>query len=188
VSRRRASPPAAREGEPVAVRARGRPSALAADRLEACADAGPGRGGRRARLAPHPAAYVRHPPPRRRGPPGPCPGPPRARRYRDDPDIYPRRPRAAARRAPPPSPACLSGSASLRTRGPNATLPGRMELTAVMARVAIVAVPLLVAGVLHEGAHGVVAYACGDPTAARAGRLTLNPLAHVDPVGTLLVP
>jgi Zn-dependent protease len=63
-----------------------------------------------------------------------------------------------------------------------------MEVTAVMARVAIVAVPLLVAVVLHEVAHGVVAYACGDPTAARAGRLTLNPLAHVDPVGTLLVP
>src|SRR5262245_7372069 len=63
-----------------------------------------------------------------------------------------------------------------------------MEFTAVMARVAIVAVPLLVAVVLHEVAHGVVAYACGDPTAARAGRLTLNPLAHVDPVGTVLVP
>jgi Zn-dependent protease len=63
-----------------------------------------------------------------------------------------------------------------------------MEFTAVMARVAIVAVPLLVAVVLHEVAHGVVAYACGDPTAARAGRLTLNPVAHVDPVGTLLVP
>jgi Zn-dependent protease len=63
-----------------------------------------------------------------------------------------------------------------------------MELTAVMARVAIVAVPLLMAVVFHEVAHGVVAYACGDPTAARAGRLTLNPLAHVDPVGTVLVP
>ncbi len=63
-----------------------------------------------------------------------------------------------------------------------------MELTAVMARVAIVAVPLLMAVVLHEVAHGVVAYACGDPTAARAGRLTLNPIAHIDPVGTLLVP
>jgi Zn-dependent protease len=63
-----------------------------------------------------------------------------------------------------------------------------MEPTAVVARVAIVAVPLLVAVVLHEVAHGVVAYGCGDPTAARAGRLTLNPLSHVDPVGTLLVP
>src|SRR5215813_10985197 len=63
-----------------------------------------------------------------------------------------------------------------------------MEVTAVMARIAIVAVPLLVAVVLHEVAHGVVAYACGDPTAARAGRLTLNPLRHVDPVGTVLLP
>jgi len=58
----------------------------------------------------------------------------------------------------------------------------------VIARVAIVAVPLLVAVVLHEVAHGVVAYRCGDPTAARAGRLTLNPLPHVDPIGTVLVP
>src|SRR5262249_19068750 len=63
-----------------------------------------------------------------------------------------------------------------------------MEPTAVVARVAIVAVPLLVAVVLHEVAHGVVAYGCGDPTAARAGRLTLNPLPHVDPVGTVLLP
>src|SRR4030095_14618163 len=63
-----------------------------------------------------------------------------------------------------------------------------MEVTAVMASVAIVAVPLLVAVVLHEVAHGAVAYACGDPTAARAGRLTLNPLAHVEPVGRALGP
>src|SRR4029450_4311333 len=80
------------------------------------------------------------------------------------------------------------GGPRLRLPGPEARVLGRMGLTAVMARVAIVAVPLLAAVVLHEVAHGVVAYACGDPTAARAGRLTLNPLAHVDPVGTLLVP
>jgi Zn-dependent protease len=42
--------------------------------------------------------------------------------------------------------------------------------------------------ILHEIAHGWVALACGDDTAKRAGRLTLNPLAHIDPVGTLLVP
>ncbi len=42
--------------------------------------------------------------------------------------------------------------------------------------------------ILHEVSHGWVARACGDDTAARAGRLTLNPLVHVDPVGTLLVP
>ena len=81
-----------------------------------------------------------------------------------------------------------SDSGSLRPLGPEARLRRTMEVTAVMARVAIVAVPLLVAVVLHEVAHGVVAYACGDPTAARAGRLTLNPIAHIDPVGSILVP
>ena len=47
---------------------------------------------------------------------------------------------------------------------------------------------LTVAVVLHEVGHGVVAYRCGDPTAAEQGRLTLNPISHIDPVGTLLVP
>jgi len=42
--------------------------------------------------------------------------------------------------------------------------------------------------ILHELSHGVVALAFGDATAKRAGRLSLNPLRHVDPVGTLLVP
>ena len=42
--------------------------------------------------------------------------------------------------------------------------------------------------VLHEVAHGFVALRLGDPTAKSRGRLTLNPLAHVDPVGTILVP
>ncbi len=42
--------------------------------------------------------------------------------------------------------------------------------------------------ILHELSHGVVALVFGDDTAKRAGRLTLNPIAHVDPVGTLLVP
>jgi Zn-dependent protease len=42
--------------------------------------------------------------------------------------------------------------------------------------------------ILHELAHGVTAYAFGDDTARRAGRLTLNPLRHVDPVGTVLLP
>src|SRR5580692_5805618 len=42
--------------------------------------------------------------------------------------------------------------------------------------------------ILHEVSHGVVANAFGDDTAKRAGRLTLNPIAHVDPVGTLIVP
>jgi Zn-dependent protease len=42
--------------------------------------------------------------------------------------------------------------------------------------------------ILHEVSHGIVALAFGDDTAKRAGRLTLNPVKHVDPVGTLLVP
>ena len=42
--------------------------------------------------------------------------------------------------------------------------------------------------ILHEISHGWVALAFGDDTAKRAGRLTLNPIAHVDPIGTLLVP
>jgi Zn-dependent protease len=42
--------------------------------------------------------------------------------------------------------------------------------------------------VLHEIAHGYVAYRLGDSTAKRAGRLTLNPLAHIDPMGTIVLP
>jgi Zn-dependent protease len=42
--------------------------------------------------------------------------------------------------------------------------------------------------ILHEISHGVVARAFGDDTAKRAGRLTLNPFVHVDPIGTLIVP
>ena len=42
--------------------------------------------------------------------------------------------------------------------------------------------------ILHEVTHGWVANAFGDDTAKRAGRLSLNPVVHVDPVGTLIVP
>ncbi|RME34997.1 MAG: site-2 protease family protein [Gammaproteobacteria bacterium] len=48
--------------------------------------------------------------------------------------------------------------------------------------------PVLLAITLHEVAHGWVASLLGDPTARLEGRLTLNPLRHVDPVGTVLVP
>ena len=47
---------------------------------------------------------------------------------------------------------------------------------------------ILMAVVIHECAHGWVAYRCGDPTAKMLGRLTLNPLAHIDPLGTILFP
>ncbi|HTJ90581.1 MAG TPA: site-2 protease family protein [Acidocella sp.] len=49
-------------------------------------------------------------------------------------------------------------------------------------------VALIIAVVLHELAHGVVARLLGDKTAQQAGRLTLNPLKHVDPFGTLVLP
>ena len=42
--------------------------------------------------------------------------------------------------------------------------------------------------IIHEYAHGWVAWKLGDPTAKAAGRLTLNPLAHIDPVGTIFLP
>lgn len=48
--------------------------------------------------------------------------------------------------------------------------------------------PALLAITLHEAAHGFAARALGDPTAQRLGRLSLNPLRHVDPVGTILLP
>jgi Zn-dependent protease len=50
------------------------------------------------------------------------------------------------------------------------------------------ALPVLTAVILHEIAHGYVALRLGDPTAKSMGRLTLNPLRHVDPVGTVLLP
>lgn len=54
--------------------------------------------------------------------------------------------------------------------------------------IAIWALPVLFAITLHEVAHGYVARRLGDPTAASLGRLSLNPLRHVDPVGTVVVP
>jgi Zn-dependent protease len=47
---------------------------------------------------------------------------------------------------------------------------------------------LVVAIILHEISHGVVAYWLGDDTAKRAGRLTLNPIPHIDPFGSILLP
>ncbi len=54
--------------------------------------------------------------------------------------------------------------------------------------VIFLAVPILSAIILHEVAHGWVASKLGDPTAARMGRLTLNPLSHIDIFGTILLP
>ena len=48
--------------------------------------------------------------------------------------------------------------------------------------------PFLMAVVFHEWSHGFVASRLGDDTAERAGRLTLNPLVHIDPIGTIVLP
>lgn len=54
--------------------------------------------------------------------------------------------------------------------------------------IATVAIPMILAIVFHEVAHGWMARALGDPTAANAKRLSLNPLRHVDPFGTIILP
>jgi Zn-dependent protease len=56
-------------------------------------------------------------------------------------------------------------------------------------REAVITIPaIMVAVILHEYAHGWMAYKMGDPTAKEAGRLTLNPIPHIDPFGTLILP
>jgi len=54
--------------------------------------------------------------------------------------------------------------------------------------IALSLIAIFTAIVLHEVAHGYMALRLGDPTARDLGRLTLNPLAHIDPIGTILVP
>jgi Zn-dependent protease len=51
----------------------------------------------------------------------------------------------------------------------------------------LLAIPLLYSIIIHELAHGWVAYRMGDPTAKQAGRLTLNPIKHLDPIGTAML-
>jgi Zn-dependent protease len=49
-------------------------------------------------------------------------------------------------------------------------------------------IPVIIAITFHEAAHGLVALLCGDETAWRLGRVSFNPLKHIDPFGTLLLP
>jgi len=62
-----------------------------------------------------------------------------------------------------------------------------MELSMVQ-KIVVWALPVLFAITVHEVAHGWVARRLGDPTADMMGRLTLNPLKHIDPIGTVVVP
>lgn len=63
-----------------------------------------------------------------------------------------------------------------------------MESTHLIQTVLVYALPVLFAITVHEAAHGYAARHFGDDTAAMMGRLTLNPLRHIDPVGTVLMP
>lgn len=58
----------------------------------------------------------------------------------------------------------------------------------IIQQICIWAIPLLLAITLHEAAHGYVALTCGDTTAKMLGRVTLNPIKHIDPIGTILIP
>ena len=61
-------------------------------------------------------------------------------------------------------------------------------MDSIIQGVAIFALPVIFAITLHEAAHGYVAKYFGDLTAYAQGRVSLNPLRHIDPVGTIIVP
>ncbi|MCS7203905.1 MAG: site-2 protease family protein [Thermodesulfovibrio sp.] len=63
-----------------------------------------------------------------------------------------------------------------------------MDFTGILRQIIISAPAILIAIVFHELAHGWIAYKMGDNTAKYAGRLTLNPVAHIDPIGTIILP
>ena len=58
----------------------------------------------------------------------------------------------------------------------------------LIGKISVWALPVILAITVHEVAHGWVASKLGDNTAKRMGRLTLNPLKHIDPIGTILIP
>ena len=62
------------------------------------------------------------------------------------------------------------------------------DISEIIRQLVISALPILIAITFHETAHGFVANRLGDPTARLMGRLTLNPLAHIDMVGTIIMP
>ncbi len=63
-----------------------------------------------------------------------------------------------------------------------------MDFGHIIQQIIISIVPIMLAVILHEVSHGYVAYRLGDPTAKMMGRLTLNPISHIDILGTILMP
>ena len=96
----------------------------------------------------------------------------------------------------------MTAGARWRPLGSNQRLPTYVVIAAVTVGVVVLAgrhhvlnqdtliflLALIPAVICHEVSHGVVALWCGDDTAKRAGRLTLNPLKHIDPFGSIVVP
>lgn len=62
------------------------------------------------------------------------------------------------------------------------------QMAGLLREISVLALPAIFAITLHEAAHGYVALRCGDDTALRAGRVTFNPLRHIDLFGTVLMP
>jgi Zn-dependent protease len=62
------------------------------------------------------------------------------------------------------------------------------DIEKIMMALSVLALPVLIAITFHEAAHGFVAKLCGDNTAYQQGRVTFNPLKHIDPFGTVLLP
>jgi Zn-dependent protease len=62
------------------------------------------------------------------------------------------------------------------------------NILGVIQSIVVVAVPAILAITLHEASHGYAALMCGDPTARENNRLSLNPVRHVDPMGTVILP
>ena len=65
-------------------------------------------------------------------------------------------------------------------------MPGYLET--VLVQLSVWALPVIIAITFHEAAHAIVASALGDPTARLMGRVTLNPIPHIDPFGTIILP
>ena len=63
-----------------------------------------------------------------------------------------------------------------------------MQIEAILVKIAISAIPILLAITVHEASHGYAAKHFGDLTAEKLGRISLNPFRHIDPLGTVILP
>jgi Zn-dependent protease len=66
--------------------------------------------------------------------------------------------------------------------------PFAMDMNTIIPKIGMIYIPMLLALCVHEWAHGYMAKLKGDNTAERLGRLTLNPISHMDPIGTVVLP